>query len=475
MGITGDVEKMNRLRKIERVAAYIRVSTQEQKMHGFSLDAQKMKLIAYAKKHGLKIVEWYTDEGVSGRKIIRKRPELQRMIEDAEAGKFDRIIFIKLDRFFRSVAEYHECMKRITPVVWTATEEDYDLSTSNGRMLVNMRLAIAEQEADTKSERIRIVNDYKVTTGQPLVGDQCLPFGFQVGRDTSTGRKSVVKNPQEAPIVEEIISLYLAHTPKRRILIYLNTKHGVVMKQPSLTNLLTNTMLYGEYRGNPNYCEAYIDKDTFEKMQRSTPLKENTAERAYLFSGLLLCPECSRNLKGGIHWCTNKYGKRYRYKKYRCQGNVANASCSFNKCIHENTIEKMLLANIDKYLADAKLSSVSVSDGNGTKIPKYDIEAINAEIDRLNYSWQQGRIRTVEQYDKEYDALLEKLEKAKAEKGVVEVKDFSKIETILSSGWREIYNSLEDEYKRAFWRSFIESIELNWTTDKKEIAKVNFF
>ena len=87
---------------IEEVAAYIRVSTQEQKLHGISLEAQKQKLIEYAESHNMKIVEWYQDEGVSGRKLIKKRPELQRMIQDAEKRKFKRIIFIKLDRFFRS-------------------------------------------------------------------------------------------------------------------------------------------------------------------------------------------------------------------------------------------------------------------------------------------------------------------------------------------------------------------------------------
>lgn len=126
--------------RVELVAAYIRVSSQEQKLHGLSLAAQEQKLQEYAETHNMRIVEWYRDEGVSARKLIRKRPELQRMIQDAEQGKFERIIFIKLDRFFRSVAEYHECMKRISPVVWTTTEEKYDLSTAQGRMLVNMKL-----------------------------------------------------------------------------------------------------------------------------------------------------------------------------------------------------------------------------------------------------------------------------------------------------------------------------------------------
>ena len=82
---------------IVRIACYIRVSTEEQKLHGISLDAQREKLKEYAEKHDLKIVEWYEDEGISGRKLIKNRPALQRMIKDAQAGKFDRIIFIKLD------------------------------------------------------------------------------------------------------------------------------------------------------------------------------------------------------------------------------------------------------------------------------------------------------------------------------------------------------------------------------------------
>lgn len=95
-----DIEKNLSCRNVlsvELVAAYVRVSTQEQKLHGLSLDAQKMKLTEYAEAHNMKIVEWYVDEGVSARKLIRKRPELQRMIQDAEKKKFERIIFIKLN------------------------------------------------------------------------------------------------------------------------------------------------------------------------------------------------------------------------------------------------------------------------------------------------------------------------------------------------------------------------------------------
>ena len=464
-------------RKIERVACYVRVSTQEQKLHGLSLDAQRMKLKEYAEKNNMRIVEWYVDEGVSGRKLIRKRPELQRMIQDAEKGKFDRIIFIKLDRFFRSVAEYHECMKRIAPVLWTTTEEEYDLSTANGRMLVNMKLTIAELEADQTSERIKIVNEYKVQTGQPLVGDRSQPFGFKNAVDANSGRKTVIHDPEEEPILYDLINHYMTHQSKRKTLIYIHTKYHISLTYNTISCLLTNTMLYGKYRDNPSYCEPYIDKATFDEIQRilKNNVKDNTAEnRVYLFSGLILCPNCGTWLNGGTTY-TKVKGKAYRYKNYRCRNHRRNVSCDWNKAVSENVLERLMLKNIEKYLEDAKVHSATVTDSLDNITPEYNAEEIHGRIDRLNYSWQTGKIRTVEQYEKQYEELMDLLAKAEAEQNTTVVKDFSKIEAILHSGWRTIYDSLDDAHKRAFWRSFVKSIEVNWTTDTKEIVRVNFF
>lgn len=462
---------------VECVAAYVRVSTQEQKLHGLSLDAQKMKLTEYAEKNNMKIVEWYVDEGVSGRKLIKNRPELQRMVHDAEQGKFERIIFIKLDRFFRSVAEYHECMKRIAPVLWTTTEEEYDLTTANGRMLVNMKLTIAEMEADMAGERIRIVNEYKVSTGQPLVGEYSLPFGFAIGKDKETGKKKIIRDPNEESILRDLIDHYMTHQSKVKTLQYLYAKHHISMTQSSLSSLLSNTMLYGAYRDNPTYCESYMDKDTFDRLQEITSrnIKNNTAEnRAYLFSGLIKCPECGRLLKGHIHHNKTTKGKVF-YKKYRCPLHYGNKSCPFPKAINENVLERKMLANIEVYLDEAKLRSAEITESNAVKIPQLNIDDIHEQIDRLNYSWQTGKIRKVEQYEKDYAELIEKLEKAEAERGEVVVNDFSKIEAILQSGWKEVYNNLDDAHKRAFWRSFVQSIEIHWTTETKEIVRVNFF
>lgn len=463
------------MKKIEPVAAYIRVSTTEQKLHGLSLDAQKMKLIAYAKAHGMKIVEWYMDEGVSGRKLIKNRPELQRMINDAKKGNFERIIFIKLDRFFRSVAEYHECMKQIAPVIWSTTEEQYDLTTANGRMLVNMKLTIAEMEADQTGERIKIVNEYKTATGQPLTGSQ--PFGWTIAKDESTNRKKVVKDPDEAPILEEILQHFMTYQSKRKAITYLHSKYHISISQNAFSDLLANTMLYGAYRDNPNYCDAYIDKETFDKIQEIVKknIKDNTAEnRTYLFSGLIKCPHCGRLLAGQIHRTVRDGKPTYMYKVYRCPKHRTSKACDFGKVVFEVTFEKMLLANLEQYVEDAKVRTLEITESGDEKVSKYNIDEINKEIERLNYSWRKGRIKTIEQYDKEYDELMEQLELAQSEQNETTTTDFEKIESILHSGWQEIYNALDEEHKRAFWRNLISSIEIEWDGKIKQIKRVNF-
>ena len=177
---------------------------------------------------------------------------------------------------------------------------------------------------------------------------------------------------------------------------------------------------------------------------------------------------------GNKHNHKKPNGKRYEYKKYRCNGYVSNGICTNSKTPLENTIEKILLENIEQYLEDAKISAAKVLESNDQKIYKYNIDDIHGEIDRLNYSWRKGKIRSVEQYEKDHDELMEKLSLAEAERDDVAPKDFSKIEAILHKGWKEIYLKLDDEHKRAFWRSFIVSFEPDWDSDEKKIKNIQF-
>ena len=451
---------------IEEVAAYVRVSTTEQKMHGISIDAQKQKLTEYAEIHNMKIVEWYIDEGVSGRKPIAKRPELQRMIHDAQEGKFRRIIFIKLDRFFRSLAEYHEAMKLIDPVIWTATEEKYDLSTANGRAFVNMKLTIAELEADTGGERVKIVNDYKVKSGMPLYGAQSLPFCYTIQNGE---KKSIIKQNQE--IMEDAISHVMLNHSISGALVYVKNKYKTKIGYKALVKALRNEMICGSYRGNPNYCPPYITREMFDKLQTIIERNPRTSqnEHSYIFAGLVRCPLCGWTLKGSFN--VDKDGRRFY--GYRCNKSAQDKNCKFRTLVFERTLEKTMLARVEEFIEKQEIGDIEISERERIE-NKHDVEELKAELDRLNYSWQKGRIKKVEEYDKKYDALVAKIEEA--ESTVPEAPpDFSHIKAILTEGWEAIYKAMDNDHKRAFWRSFVKDIYIDSNKGRKKIKDIDFF
>lgn len=445
-----------------RTAAYIRVSTQEQKLHGISLDAQRDKLREYAKSHNLELVAWYEDEGVSGRKLIKNRPELQRMISDAEAGLFSHIIFIKLDRFFRSVAEYHECMKRLGDVTWDATEENYDLSTSNGRMLVNMKLTIAENEADQTGERIRLVNEYKVKTGQPVTGS--MPWSHRIS-DSATGKRIVVNEDNREHCLD-VINYYLTTNSLRKTLMYCDQYHSFYDIR-GLKSWLSNSMLMGCYRDNSEYCEALIDAPTFEMLQdKLTRNVRQPKQNPSLFSGLLKCPECGKSLVAST-WSVVKNGTRYRYKRYRCDGYSFKRGCSHSTLYTENQIEKCLLAQLEDYVSNRTAAS-----GFAQVRPVIDASKVKSELDRINYMFEKGRI-TVDEYDQKYTMLQNRLRDAYSYPSA-ENEKLNKVSSILTADWKEVYASLDAEHRRDFWHVIAREIHISKNGRKYTLESIIF-
>ena len=462
------------MNKIKRVAAYIRVSSDEQADKGYSLSAQKSRIAEYAKQNNLKIVDWYEDAGVSGHQPMKRRPELMRMVKDAERGLFEHIVFIKLDRFFRKMSEYYECMRRISPVTWIATEEHHDLSTAAGEAFFNMALTFAQMEARHDGERVKFNNEQMVKAGLSIFGKKSLPFGFTV-KETPAG-KVVAIDEEEEPIARDIIQYYLTHQSKRGTRIYISDKYGITMTEKRLKTFLRSEMLFGKYRDNLSYSEAYIDRETFRRIQeieKKNVRYDYRQKHAYIFTGLIKCPVCGKELVGFTAQ-QKRNGNVYKYQKYRCAVNRKKEHhCSFNKAVTQNVIERQLLSVVEDILRDQVIKNATLKEKNAPK--RINKDKIYAEIDRLNYSWQTGKIRTVEQYEEQYAKLNAKLQKALDAEKAQEIKDFSHIEKMLSDGWKEIYNALDTEKKRAFWRSFIKNIEIEWTDNTKQITGINFF
>lgn len=446
-----------------RTAAYVRVSHQEQVLHGISLDAQRAKLADYAKHNNLNIVEWYEDKGVSGRKLIKNRPALQSMIKDAEAGKFQHIIFIKLDRFFRSVGEYHECMKRLGDVTWDATEEKYDLTTASGRLLVNSKLMVAEYEADTTGERIRLTNDYKIKTGQPTTGS--LPWSHIIIKDEN-GKSKVVPNEETRQQCVEVIDYFLQTNSLTRTLEFCKKYHSFYDIK-GLRRWLSNTMLMGEYRGNQNYCEPIIDAAKFEliqsKMKRNIP---ETKHEGIIFSRLLVCPGCGRRLTGTT-WTNKVNGKRYRYVRYRCDRHAKKLGCPYKLILTEGPIEKCMLDNLEDYI-EVKKVEATFSDAP----KKVDTSKIEKRIQNLNYLFEHDRI-TLSDYEAKYEMLQNELKEANAAPES-DIPKLQRLDGIVKEGWRETYEALDRKHRSDFWHMIAKEIHIKKNGHEYTIDRIIF-
>ena len=187
-----------------RAAAYPRVSTEEQRLRGLSIDDQAAALQAWADRSGIKSVTFYNDAGNSARKPYHKRPAMVQLLEDVRAGKIDLIIFTRLDRWFRNIAEYYKVQEILDEhgVSWKAIGEDYDTSTASGRLKINIMLSVAQDEADRDSERIRTVLAAKRERREPVSGH--VPTGYRIEG------KRIVKDPETEAGVGAFFESFLA-------------------------------------------------------------------------------------------------------------------------------------------------------------------------------------------------------------------------------------------------------------------------
>ena len=104
-------------------------------MHGLSLEAQQERLEKFARERGWLISGIYIDAAKTARKHLHKRTEFQRMIEAVKRNEVDILLFCRLDRWFRSVADYYKVMEILQAhgCEWLTTDEEYDTTTANGR------------------------------------------------------------------------------------------------------------------------------------------------------------------------------------------------------------------------------------------------------------------------------------------------------------------------------------------------------
>jgi DNA invertase Pin-like site-specific DNA recombinase len=314
-----------------RCATYTRKSSEEgldQDLN--SLDAQREACEAYIRSQAGE--GWtpartrYDDGGYSGGRL--ERPGLERLLADIEAGKIDTVVVYKVDRLTRSLADFAKIVEVFdaSGVSFVSVTQQFNTTTSMGRLTLNMLLSFAQFEREVTGERIRDKIAASKRKGMWMGGP--VPLGYE-----PEGRTLII-NEAEAETVRTLYRLYLERgsiqqvkAEADRLELTSKVRHGASKRtwggQPFgrgyLHRLLSNPLYAGRIPHNGDHYEgqhpAIIDPETWEVVQerltvqappptsraregRPSPLRGRLFDEA----GVVLTPS---------H--TVKSGRRYRY------------------------------------------------------------------------------------------------------------------------------------------------------------------
>lgn len=437
------------MNKTLKIGAYVRVSTDEQKKFGYSVQAQIEKLVNWCDENGHTLIDIFNDEGYTAGNM--KRPALLEMLDRLK--EFDVIIFTRLDRFSRNVLEANKMLEMLRAHgvnLISIEEDDIDTTTADGMFIFQLKVSLAERELKKGSERIKSVFEYKIKQGQAVTGS--LPFGYKlVEKD---GKKFVGVDEKTEHIVNEVFVHFLTYHSARATMQYINEKYGLTRCYTTYHKMLKNPFYSGYFKGVSDYCPAYITPAQFEHNQRllANNIRKRKTKHVYLFSGIIKCPVCGYSMVGTA---TTKKG--VTYYSYRCNNKYMNKACNVKGSISEMIIEDFIVKNANA-LAQKHIAKVTEVKPEKRDNTEKRIAELKEEIDNLNYMFKKRRISAAE-YDNDFEALEKELKKLTLKVG--KKADITAIKEFLNSDWQLIYDTLEKENKRALWRNLIKEVMLD--------------
>jgi site-specific DNA recombinase len=406
--------------KVIRCAIYTRKSTEHGLDQEFnSLDAQREACEAYIKSQASQgwkaLPQEYDDPAYSGGNL--ERPALKRLLRDIEFGRIDVIVVYKIDRLTRSLADFAKLVEAFDAksISFVAVTQQFNTTTSMGRLTLNVLLSFAQFERELASERVRDKVAASRKKGKWTGGT--IPLGYD------TTDKKLVINKVEAETVRTIFRLYLElksfgklvaeldHrkiVTKRRDTKIAKYNGGIPFTYGPLAYFLKNRIYVGEMHHSGKWFkgehQAILDRPTFERVQDL--LKSNRITRRIKHS------ESSAPLQGKLFddkgnamspSFSSKKGVRYRsYVSTALNGRRDKAGSVTRVAAPEieRTIEDALLRKVEEQGASAeqvwdrveravvtaKNIRVSWTAADGTATEVVDIPRAFEKPDRHNNS-----------------------------------------------------------------------------------------
>lgn len=317
---------------VRRCAVYTRKSSEEGLEQAFnSLHAQREACEAYIKSQaheGWKLVKTaYDDGGLSGGSM--ERPALQRLLAEVAAGRINVIVVYKVDRLTRSLADFARIVETLDSqgASFVSITQQFNTTTSMGRLTLNVLLSFAQFEREVTGERIRDKIAASKRKGMWMGGS--VPLGYDV-KD-----RELILNEVEAKTVREIFEAYArvgtaskvqdelrrrGILSKRWTSMTGRTWGGVPFSRGALYWLLRNPVYVGQiahkgqvYRGRQ---QAIVDRALWDRAQELLAAKSSVRERRPIVPG-------GRPLVGRLFddrgnamsptYTVGRHGRRYPY------------------------------------------------------------------------------------------------------------------------------------------------------------------
>ena len=368
------------------IACYARVSTQEQALHGNSIEEQTERMQKYCEAMDWKPVKVYTDAGYSGASI--NRPALQKLIKDISNGKVSKVVCYKLDRLSRSQKDTLYLIEDVFLANHTdfiSMSENFDTSSAFGIAMVGILAVFAQLERQQIKERMEMGRIGRAKKGL-YSGSWLVPIGY----DYQDSR--LIVNEFEAVQIREIFDLYCAGKSLQSIANSLNSR-GLTHKYgewsyKTVQRVLDRRLYMGDitFSGiqSKGIHDPIISEAQFNTAQeRRARIREEEAKNninhgkasTYL-SGLLYCKQC-----GQKYWLRNvkKPAKTYRY--YICNGKERLPSCK-NINWRVEDLDSLIFDEIRKLALDPSILQEEQSKDDSPAILK-EIERIDDQIGRL--------------------------------------------------------------------------------------------
>lgn len=424
---------------MQKIAVYCRVSTDEQAEQNISIPAQQSRITSYCHAKNWKIVEYYIDEGFSGKNL--DRPAMKKLITDAQNKNFDIVAVWKLDRISRRqqhVLYLIEDIFNINNIGFSSVTENIDTSNPAGRAMVGVLAVFAQLERETIIERSKFGKKEAARQGRYGGG---LPYGYDYNKET----KQLIINPLQAEAIKLIFEYYLTGKYGFNTIAQMLTDKGFkgqrsgYMQKDQVRNILASPFVAGYVKHLDNIYPGQhleiIDKATWDVVQdminkRYTPIP--VKDSTNLLTGVIYCAECGSRMRFKSRKWTSKNASGFNYY-YVCYGRVGFEAMSKGYCRnpfhHAEVINKKVIDKLKEYSVSPQefeefLTTMQSSGASiNLQVLQNELSNIDTQMDRWLNAYEQGAISAIILSDRT-KKLSER--KAKLENSIQEFSDQKK-------------------------------------------------